>query len=90
MSAITPSARAVATTVAYSATRHEAISASGPSIISASAMPKGHAASIRPSAVCSSRPRNQSATIRASMMLTSTPPMPDRVRPSAAPPKPPA
>src|SRR6266851_4824638 len=61
MSAMMPSARPAATTVAYSATRHEASSASGPSIISASAMPKGHAASIRPSAVCRSRPRKHAA-----------------------------
>ena len=47
-------------------------------------MPKGHAESIRPIAVCSSRSRNQPATMRASMMFTSTPPTPPIERPKAA------
>ena len=64
--------------------RHEVAAASGPRMTSASAMPKGHAESIRPIAVCSSRSRNQPATMRASMMFTSTPPTPPIERPNAA------
>src|SRR5581483_7294372 len=87
---MSPSARPAAATVRYSARRHEVASATGPRIMSARAMPNGHADSMSPIAVCSSRSRNQPATMRASMMFTSTPPTPPTARPRAAVWRPPA